>query len=51
MWCDKCGHVSKEYVEEQECPYWECPMENIVVDVGDELHEVLYAALTRTLGK
>lgn len=47
MWCERCGnHVTKEYVEEQECPYWECPMENKTVDVGDELHRVLGEALS-----
>lgn len=46
MWCERCGHhVTKEYVEEQECPYWACPMENGIVDVSDDLHTVLADAL------
>ena len=46
MWCERCGYnVTKEYVEEQECGYWECPMENKPVDTGDELHQILGEAL------
>lgn len=47
-WCDKCGyHVGQEYIEEQECPFWECPLEKSpIVNVGDELHQILGEALT-----
>lgn len=52
MWCERCGYnVTKEYVEEQECPYWECPMENKPVNVGDELHQILGEALARNPGE
>lgn len=45
-WCGKCGyHVGQQWIEEQECPFWECPMENPVVNVGDELHQILADAL------
>lgn len=45
MWCERCGlNVTKEYIEEG-CAYWECPMENRQVDVGDDLHRVLGEAL------
>lgn len=48
MWCDRCAsNVTREYVDEQECPYWECPMENPVVNTGDELHQVLGEALAK----
>lgn len=28
LWCDKCGyHVAQEWIEAQECPFWECPLD------------------------
>lgn len=53
MWCDLCGcNVTKEYVEERECQYWDCPMENRAVDVTDDLHQILGEALrAQTEGK
>lgn len=48
MWCDRCGqNVTREFVQEQECPFFECPMENRVVDTGDELHQVLGEAIAK----
>lgn len=46
-WCGKCGyHIAQEWIEAQECPFWECPLDKPrVVDTGDELHQVLGEAL------
>lgn len=50
MWREKCGyHVTKKYVEEQECQYWECPMENPVVDASDEMHRILGDSLASVI--
>lgn len=50
MWCERCGHnVTKEFIEEHECPYWECPMENKIVNVGDDLHQALADAVNEQL--
>lgn len=45
-WCDLCGyHVTKDDVEDK-CHYWDCPKAAPrVVDTGDELHQILGAAL------
>jgi len=43
-WCSVCGErVDAEIIDG--CRHWECPMQNPVVDIDDELHQVLGEAL------
>lgn len=50
IWCEKCGyHVGQAWIDDQECPFWECPLDKPrVVDTGDALHQILGEALSLT---